>query len=302
MTLKKILVAIDFSETSRLALQQASAVARQHGADLTLLWVEEEGSMAPSGAAIYATAAREVEELLRQMHSEAATRLEQLADEARAGGVYASARIEQGDPAEVIVDVAGDMNADLVVTGTKGITGFKRFFLGSVATKVVRSCQSNVLVARGQSRSFDRILVATDFSPASKNALRLALALAAPGAEISLFHAWQYPPGTLGWNAAPNPAGDPLMAFRDDMLEYAREQGEAWIAEMSKPGVSLHFHQEYGAPSPLIHDMLEATPHDLVAMGTHGYHGVRRFLLGSVAESTVRHAPCSAAIARGASE
>jgi nucleotide-binding universal stress UspA family protein len=302
MTLKKILVATDFSEPSQLALDQAIAVARQRDAELVLLWVEGEGSMAPSGAAIYGTAAREVERLIRNMREEAAARLDTLAQRATAQGVRARAVIETGDPAEVIVDAARDMAVDLVVTGTKGITGFKRFVLGSVATKVVRSCHTDVLVARGQSLSFARILVATDFSPASKKALRLAQALAAPGAEITLFHAWQYPLGIMGWNAAPGPAGGALVDLRDEMLEHGRQQGEAWIAELQTSGASMRFRHEYGAPAVLIQELLESTPHDLVAMGTHGYSGFRRFFLGSVAEATVRHAPCSVVVAHAGDE
>jgi nucleotide-binding universal stress UspA family protein len=301
MTLNKILVAIDFSESSQLALDQAIFVARQRNAELVLLWVEGEGSMAPSGAAIYGTAVREVNKLLRDLHDEAASRLDALAQRATAQGVRATPVIETGDPAEVIVEAARHMAADLVVTGTKGITGFKRFVLGSVATKVVRSCQSDVLVARGQARSFARILVATDFSPASKKALVLALALAAPGAEITLFHAWQYPVGILGWNAMP-PAAGPLVDLRDEMLELGRQQGEAWAAEHQTTGVSLRFHQEQGVPAVLIQEMLETTPHDLVAMGSHGYSGFRRFFLGSVAEATVRHAPCSVVVAHAGDE
>ena len=44
-------------------------------------------------------------------------------------------------------------------------------------------------------------------------------------------------------------------------------------------------------------EKLDAEPYDLVAMGTHGYRGFRRFILGSVAEATVRHAPCSVFVA-----
>jgi nucleotide-binding universal stress UspA family protein len=302
MTLKKILVAIDFSEQSQLALNQAIFVARQRDAELVLLWVEGEGSTAPSGAAIYGTAAREVEKLLRDMRKEAAAGLDTLVQRTTEQGVRASAVIETGEPAEVIVDAAKHLAADLVVTGTKGITGFKRFVLGSVATKVVRSCHTNVLVARGQALSFARILVAIDFSPASKQAVRLALALAAPGAEITLFHAWQYPPAILGWNAPAGPAGGPLVELRDEMLEHSRQQGQAWIAELQTPALSMRFHHEYGAPAAMIQELLESTPHDLVAMGTHGYSGFRRYLLGSVAEATVRHAPCSVVVARADDE
>src|SRR5690606_29489328 len=149
MKLSQVLVAIDFSEQSGVALAQAAAVARHCQARLTLLWVEAEGNKAPSGAAIVSTAMQEVDRLVADLRAERLARLQEMADRVRASGVDAEVRVEIGGPAEVIVSVAGELGAGLVVTGTKGLTGFKRFFLGSVAAKVVRTSDTNVLVARG---------------------------------------------------------------------------------------------------------------------------------------------------------
>ena len=117
----------------------------------------------------------------------------------RERGIKVSHVIRRGYADEGIVAAAADLSVDLIVTGTHGRTGLARFFLGSIAEKVVRLAQTNVLVARpsdSEDGAFQRILVPTDFSPASKRALLLGMDLAAPNATITLFHAWHYPAGT----------------------------------------------------------------------------------------------------------
>ena len=159
--LETVLVAIDFSEQSENAFTQALAIAKTAGSKLVLLWVEAESGMAANNAAIYGSSVKEVERLISELHSESAVRLEALADRARSRGLEAESRIEAGHPDEVIVDAADQLGAGLIVTGTKGLTGVKRFFLGSVAEKVARSSSTSVLVARGLDRPLQRILVPT---------------------------------------------------------------------------------------------------------------------------------------------
>lgn len=293
MAIDKILVAIDFSEQSQAAFAQALSLAQRTGGSLALLWVDDRSA---ATSAIYGTAVEEIEHLVSAMHAESAEQLGTLAEQAAAQGVAASYRVAQGHPDEAIVHAAEALGADLIVTGTKGLTGFRRFFLGSVAEKVVRTSSTNVLVARGPHTGFRRILVPTDFSPASEKALALAGALAEPGAEIDLFHAWQYPPGTHGVSTAA-PRSGPLAALRDQLTAQNAEAGSALVERHAVPDRVVRFVQDHGAAAACIQERLETASYDLVAMGTHGYRGFRRFLLGSVAEATVRHAPCSVLVA-----
>jgi nucleotide-binding universal stress UspA family protein len=229
-------------------------------------------------------------------HSEARAKLEILADRVKAQNLAVEVRIESGYPDEVIVKVAEDIGAALIAIGTRGLTGFKRFMLGSVAEKVVRTATTNVLVARGEAREYQRVLVATDFSTASERALQVAVAMAAPSAHIDVLHAWQYPPGT---HALKDPDSDtgPLADLRDDIVHRVERLGKALVARYQSSTRTVTFSCAHGPAREVVHDHLEAGTYDLVAMGTHGYRGFRRFLLGSVAEATVRHAPCSVLIA-----
>jgi nucleotide-binding universal stress UspA family protein len=140
---KKICCAIDFSESSRLALEQAAELAGGVGAELTLVHVHTPPSHAavdvltgaPEGASV---AARELEKLLTGWR----------ADAERVSGRAARIALLSGDPAEQIVRFARESGSDLVVVGTHGRRGLRRLVLGSVAERVLRAAPCPVLAAR----------------------------------------------------------------------------------------------------------------------------------------------------------
>jgi nucleotide-binding universal stress UspA family protein len=302
MALTRILVAIDFSAHSEVALQQAIAVAAHAGAALELLWVEDRMPASTSmHGTMYGSVVDELERALAELHDESAARLSDLARQARERNLVASHHVARGHADEVIVERAAELGADLVVVGTRGLTGLKRFFLGSVAENVVRASHTNVLVARGEVAGFGRVLVATDFSPAGDRAVDIACALAAPDAEIVLFHAWQFPPGTVGLRATTAKDGDAVGELREQILDLNARRGEALCQRVTRTGRSARFVQEHGAPAAEIQEQLEAGPYDLACVSTHGHRGFRRFLLGSVTEATVRHAPCSVLVVHAGS-
>src|SRR5262249_10343691 len=70
------------------------------------------------------------------------------AEDAKAAGVGVSTHARQGDPADVIIEVAEERKADLIIVGNKGMTGAKRFLLGSVPNKVSHHAPCSVLIVR----------------------------------------------------------------------------------------------------------------------------------------------------------
>jgi nucleotide-binding universal stress UspA family protein len=74
--------------------------------------------------------------------------LEEAAEEAREAGLEVESHARQGDPADAILDVAEEQHADLIIVGNKGMTGAKRFLLGSVPNKVSHHAPSSVLIIR----------------------------------------------------------------------------------------------------------------------------------------------------------
>jgi nucleotide-binding universal stress UspA family protein len=139
----KICCAIDFSESSRLALEQAADLAARSGAELTLVHVHvpiphaalDVLTGAPEGAS---AAAQELEKLLSQWR----------ADAERLSGRAARVALRSGDPADQLVKFARESGSDLVVVGTHGRRGLRRLVLGSVAERVLRTAPCPVLAVR----------------------------------------------------------------------------------------------------------------------------------------------------------
>lgn len=143
MLWRKILCAVDFSESSRAALREAAFLARRFGAELTLLHVEE---TLPGGEAALLSCPPDVckRTAFEVGHSLETWRLEA---EDLVGRPVAVA-LTSGSPAREILRTAADGGFDLVVTGTRGRTGVARLVLGSAAEEVVRRAPCPVLVAR----------------------------------------------------------------------------------------------------------------------------------------------------------
>ncbi|HET9598073.1 MAG TPA: universal stress protein [Anaeromyxobacteraceae bacterium] len=139
---KKIACAVDFSVPSRVAMEQAAALAREHGASLALVNVFEPppavaADMLDSPLAFEALAT-EAEELLAAWK----------ADAARATGADVSVRRLTGDPAVALAKLAREGGCDLLVLGTHGRRGLGHLILGSVAERVVHEAPCSVLVVR----------------------------------------------------------------------------------------------------------------------------------------------------------
>jgi nucleotide-binding universal stress UspA family protein len=135
----------------------------------------------------------------------------------------------------------------------------------------------------------ETILVATDFSEDAEQALQEALALAkAFGARIHLVHTYHLPAHPVG----PAPYTVPQEVF-DAVRERAQKQLEAVEARVAAEGVKVASELHVDPASLAIVDAAHAQKADLICMGTRGLTGLKHVLLGSVAERTLRHAPCA---------
>ena len=140
--IKVILHPTDFSPRSEQALQLACALARDAGARLIVLHVLERPLIVYGGVALAPPAPRPSEEERRQ-------RREQLQQVRPADPAIAvEHRLEEGDPATAIVQVAQETGCDLIVMGTHGRTGLGRLLMGSVAEKVLRDAPCLVLTVK----------------------------------------------------------------------------------------------------------------------------------------------------------
>jgi nucleotide-binding universal stress UspA family protein len=294
MPLTTIIAGCDLSQPSDEALERAIGIALLHRAKIVL--VHAQANDAPVAEVDNALLAQLGEVSAAVRAKEAVMLADKLAD-IQALGLTAAVISRIGPPDEVLAGAAHDEHADLIVVGTHGHTGVARFLLGSVANSVVRRAPCDVLIVRGAPlrAAFARPLVATDFSPAAAKALDNASNVVAPGTRLEVVHAWQLPAGSWGATLL-GQARFPWSTVRDAVLAAARTQADLLIAEHGR-GFEVELVQ--GPPAQVITETAERGGHDLIVVGAHGNRGFRRLLLGSVAESTVRHAHCSVLVVHG---
>jgi len=143
---KLIVVGTDGSDTATQAVRQAVDMASAVGATLELV-----SAYAPVPEQRLRTERRDAPEDVQwaiNPREDVEASLSAAADIARAAGVSVNTHARQGDPADAILDVAEEREADLVIVGNKGMTGAKRFLLGSVPNKVSHHAPCSVLIVR----------------------------------------------------------------------------------------------------------------------------------------------------------
>jgi nucleotide-binding universal stress UspA family protein len=141
-----IVVGTDGSETAREAVRQATELATRLDADIHLVSAYEP---VPEGR--LREERQEVPEDLQWMvnpREDVAATLEEAEEQLKNAGVGVETHAREGDPADAILDVAEEKNADLIVVGNKGMTGAKRFLLGSVPNKVSHHAPCSVMIIR----------------------------------------------------------------------------------------------------------------------------------------------------------
>ncbi len=286
---RTILVATDFSDCAGDAIAWAAHLAKAHGARLVI----HHALAPPQAAPAFPEFVPYPPELHEQYRQAAIDRLEECAAEPRAAGVTVETDLEVGPAATTILMAAEKHEAQVVVTGTRGLTGWKHLLLGSTAERLVQHGPVPVLSIhpgmRPGDRGVRRILVPTDFSDDANQALESVLRVIpeADDAEIVLFHAFHVPveySHLAGGFVMPDLARDALVEARkalEKVAEPLRQRGFR---------VEIACREGY-APQAI---ELEAKDRevDWIAMGTHGRSLLPHVVLGSTAERVVQHAPC----------
>lgn len=290
----RVLVGIDFSRSSEIALEEVARRPWPEATEFLLVTIVEPLDLAASQTF--------VPEFSRTKAEAARVRIERMAPTLAERGWPVASRVLPGHPRSSLNDFAEGWKADLVVVGSRGRGPLRRLLLGSVATAVVRECPSSVEIVRqppwGRRKGGMRLLVATDGSPCSLEAARsVALRPWPAGSRVRVVSIAQ-PVGPLAspW-AIPSGAEARL---EKESRKAAGEAVEAARGELARAELSLSGTVLTGDPrSRLIEDCRDWQA-DLVIVGSHGRHGVDRLLLGSVSEAVAVHAPCSVEVVREA--
>ena len=141
-----IVVGTDGSETAGEAVRQATELAKSVGARINLVSAFE-----PVGNQRLREERQQVPDDLQWMvnaREDVEATLNQAAEQVKEAGVEVETFSRQGDPADAILDVAEEQSADLIIVGNKGMTGAKRFLLGSVPNKVSHHAPCSVMIIR----------------------------------------------------------------------------------------------------------------------------------------------------------
>lgn len=263
----------------------AVQIATKTGADLVIAHVWHVPAIA------FASDQLAVSSMLEEAMADAQRELDAAAREASAQlAKPATATMRRGVPWTEIVSLLDDEAFDLCVIGTQGRTGVARVLVGSVAEKVVRHAACSVLVVRPDNdvKAFQHVLVPTDFSTSAAYALDLAESLVDREGRITVLHMLEV--------AGPYPG-----RVSDDDLAYLDSRAAAALRQLaaSKPNARIATVSRSGWPGVQILAALdEDRSIDLVVTGSHGRTGIKRALIGSVAEKTVRYAHCPVLVAR----
>lgn len=300
LKIKNVLVPTDYSEIARRAFDHARFAADHFGASLHVIHLVDAEGRAPHAPGPF-DGDRTIEEAV-EFAGEPVDDLDSFSFEGPASFQHPRGPDAPSDSgirlvrrtapsvSEGILSYADEIDADLIVMGTRGRSGPRRLFMGSRAEEVVHGAQCPVLTIRTGSltvpgRGVSRILVPVDFSEVSRSQIRHAQELAETyGAELDVLHVIEVPDAALFY------AADDFNASVPSVVGRARE-GLAELVASGRRDLPTRIHVLVGHPAVDILDFAEAQGCDLIVIATHNRMGGRHMLLGSVAEQVIRRAP-----------
>jgi nucleotide-binding universal stress UspA family protein len=193
-----------------------------------------------------------------------------------------------GSPAEVIVSMAEQQKADLIVMGARGLGPIKERVLGSVSHRILTLAPCATLIVNGPVKAMKQILLPLEGPSDAEAAIRfLQLKPFHEAVELTLLTIlpWTEPPWPSGVAAA-------AAAAATEMLEKHAKFIEGVAERLCTIGYQAHGVAVIGTPSTMILQEAATLRSDLILMGTRGRKGIARFVLGSVAHAVLHKMPC----------
>lgn len=297
----KVLLVIDGSPYSQMTVSMLKALKLPHETHVTVMTVVPDHSFL-GGLSFDRFKGSSPEKSARQerQQEQAANLVETTIRELSTAKLETEVLVRWGNPAEVILKVAKESGASLIVMGAKGLTDSQQFFLGSIAQKVMRHALTSVLLVKKETASINRVLLATDGSGNSEIAAQFLLNLPLPRSQVVLATAVQsYIEAFIKTPTLNLQANQDMIAqLQADEEEEARKIISKIEQRFSRGHYkTLSLVMRGGAAESILGVAKEYNP-DLITLGAKGLTGIGPFLLGSVAESVAVHAECSVLICR----
>jgi len=289
----KLLVAVDHSETSQAVLKEVAARPWPVKTCVEVLNVVEPTHMW--------TFSQTAEEAIRR----STDLVHRAAEELRGWDLEVGGVTLKGDAKRAILDRAKETKADFVFVGSQGVSALTHFLLGNVASAVVSHAPCSVEIVRakkGKLPGVHKILLATDGSEFSERAARSIADRPWPtGTEIEVLSVVELVLGSAQALLEPPYVDNEQLALqREEAMQRAENAVATAVEILSKafPKVTESVSVLLDGPKAVIIGEADKWGADLIVVGSHGHHGIERFLLGSVSEGVARHAPCSVEVIR----
>lgn len=290
ISIQRILLPTDFSEGAAHALIQAVPLAHWYEACLTILHVSSlEAATAGFPPMINPITLKPLS------HERLIEELQRFALPASRAGVHVEFSTREGPAAGEILEQARSSAADLIVMGTHGRSGFERLMLGSVTEKVLHKAPCPVMTVAPMAAGapphsptdLRHIVCPLDFSQASHEALRYALALAERSrARLTVLHVIEWTEAELRHSHGASPD------HRRYVQEEARRQLHDAVPHDARDWCRIEERVLAGSPWKRILALATEEVPDLVVLGAHGHNALERFVFGSTTNQVVRQAPC----------
>jgi len=313
---KKIMCAIDFSDSTDLVLSYGKALATEFNSKLCLCHIVPGSFMVAGHMSPYADYAR----IEAEQSKHAQTRLAELGEKF---DFECEIMVGSGYPAEEIAQISLDNDVGMVIAATYGGSGIKRFIIGSVTDRLVKilSCpllvlqpsEGNLTALSDRGIKLDKILVGYDFSEDSQLAFDYALGLAQEfQSQLYLAHvvrsvdttnfnisdpARSLEKGYASWNMTD------YMELKKDVKIWEHQKNKSLFAKLENQLLNMVPDEcrNWCAPVTVL---LEGSPYqelisyaqqkgiDMIVLGIHGHNLWEKFMVGSTTDRLISRAPC----------
>jgi nucleotide-binding universal stress UspA family protein len=284
--IQRILATTDFSSRAVRAMQRAAQLAAEHKAELYLLHVLPTFPLDALKHLMIET----LPEAEQRLYEKARAALEREAQALANCGISVKHHVAIGRAHIEINRYADSHHVDLIVIGDQGETLVQELFLGTTASKTLRTGHHPLLITKQEPKgSYKHVLVPVDFSQPSLDALDVALKVAAQAA-IHVLHAVP----------APFDRGRKHEGFyeewvdlhRDKMLNHALEGMEKIVEDQAGGHTKVIPIIEHGLPSAVIREKARTLDIDLIVIGKRGETELDEALLGSVTKHVLYENDC----------
>jgi len=280
-----IIIGYDDSPFSMAAVREITAWLKLHGGAATLVhgvyFDEEEFGLKP--------------QLLRERADNGHAACDKAVAKAAEHGVTLPVVVREGEPPEVIATLATERGADLIALGTYGRRGLKRLVMGSVTAKVIMAAPCDVLVVKSECDActgvYPSVLVPYDGSPSGRRAIETACRFAGEdGSAVTLLYVIPRYEEMIGFFKT--------ESVKNSLRDEARKILDSGVALAAEHGVRVETLVSEGHAADRIVETVAANRTDLIVMGSHGWRGLDKSIMGSTAERVIMAADCPVLVTR----